>query len=599
MSNDQKKNPPINYTNKEFSSIRQDLLELAERFYPDTFQDFSDASFGAMMIDAVAYVADQMALTIDYNVNEAFLDTAFQKSNIMRHGRVLGYKNMGRPSTYGVVAIYILVPANSSGMGPDENYIPVMQKGSTFTSNTGLAFTLLGNVDFKDTSNQIVVARVNNSTGAPTHYAIKAYGNVVSGRLSQTEVTVGAYEKFKRINLNIANLSEIVSVFDSSGNEYFEVDYLSQDMVFKEITNQNFKNDNTPSILKPYLVSRKFIVIRNSDNSVVLQFGSGNENESNVIANPQNVAIDVFGKSYVSDTTFDPTKISKNTNFGIVPSNTVLTINYRSTNPTNSNVAASGITKVEKVLFQFENENELNAGLVTNIIGSTEVQNEVPITGDTSNLTNDELKNVIYDTFPTQNRAVTQADYENLCYRMPSKFGRIKRVSAQKDPDSQKRNLNMYVISENSEGKLINSNQTIKDNLKTWLNQYRMINDTVDILDAYIINLSIEFVVKSISGADKNTVLGEATEIIKNKFSDGFFIGEPIYISDIFSELKKAQNILDVVSVRVTNKTGGNYSSINFDTSLNYSPDGTHIICPKNAIFEVKFPNTDIKGKIT
>ena len=214
MSNDQKKNPPINYTNKEFSSIRQDLLELAERFYPDTFQDFSDASFGAMMIDAVAYVADQMALTIDYNVNEAFLDTAFQKSNIMRHGRVLGYKNMGRPSTYGVVAIYILVPANSSGMGPDENYIPVMQKGSTFTSNTGLAFTLLGNVDFKDTSNQIVVARVNNSTGAPTHYAIKAYGNVVSGRLSQTEVTVGAYEKFKRINLNIANLSEIVSVFD-------------------------------------------------------------------------------------------------------------------------------------------------------------------------------------------------------------------------------------------------------------------------------------------------------------------------------------------------------------------------------------------------
>jgi len=599
MSDQEKKNLPINYTNKEFSSIRQDLLELAERFYPDTFQDFSDASFGALMIDAVAYVADQMALTIDYNVNEAFLDTAFQKNNIIRHGRVLGYKNTGRPSTFGTVAIYVMIPANVSGMGPNEQYIPIMQRGAVFTSTTGLSFTLTDNVDFKDTSNQIVVARVNNVTGAPTHYAIKAYGNVVSGKLAQTQVTCGPYEKFKRINLNIPNLSEVISVFDSSGNEYFEVDYLSQDMVFKEMSNKNFKNDNTPSILKPYLVSRKFVILRNSDNSTVIQFGSGKENESNVIASPQNVAVNVFGKSYITDTTFDPSKISKNSNFGIVPSNTVLTINYRTTNPSNSNVAVAAVNKVQNISLQFENESELNAGTVTNIMSSVEVQNETPITGDTANLTNTELKNVIYDTFPTQNRAVTQADYENLCYRMPSKFGSIKRVSTQKDPNSQKRNLNLYVMSEDSQGKLISSNQTIKSNLKTWLNQYRMINDTVDILDAYIINLGIDFVIKCISGADKNTVLGEAAQIIKNKFNDGFFIGEPLYISDIYSELKKAQNILDVISVTIVNKTGGSYSSINFDTSQNFSPDGTQLVCPKNGIFEIKFPETDIKGKIT
>ena len=599
MSEDQKKNLPINYTNKEFSSIRQDLLELAERFYPETFQDFSDASFGSMMIDAVAYVADQMALTIDYNVNEAFLDTAFQKNNIMRHGRALGYKNTGRPSTFGRVAIYMLVPANTTGMGPDERNIPIMSRGSTFTSNTGLSFTLTNNVDFKDTVNQVVVARVNNVTGAPTHYAIKAYGNVVSGRLSQTEVTVGAYEKFKRVNLNIPNLSEIISVFDSEGNEYFEVDYLSQDMIFKEIANTNFKNDNTPSILKPYLVSRKFIVVRNSDNSTIIQFGSGNSSESNVIANPQEVAIDVFGKSYVTDTTFDPSRISKNTNFGIVPSNTVLTIRYRTTNPSNSNVAVAGINRVETRLLEFENETELNQGIITDIATSIEVQNETAITGDTANLTNDELKNVIYDTFPTQNRAVTQSDYENLCYRMPSKFGKIKRVSTQKDPNSQKRNLNLYVISENSEGKLISSNQTIKNNLKNWLNNYRMINDTIDILDAYIINIGIEFIIKGITGADKNTILGEATQIIKNKYSSGFFISEPLFVSDIYSELKKAQNILDVVSVKIVNKTGGAYSSINFDPDLNFAPDGTNLICPKNAIFEIKFPEIDIKGKIT
>ena len=597
MSTEQKKSLPINYTSREFSSIRNDLLELAERFYPNDFQDFSEASFGSMMIDAVAYVADQMALQIDFNINESFLDTAFETKNIIRHGRALGYKDPGRPSTYGTVALYVLVPANTTGMGPDKRYIPLLKRGTTFGGATASNYVLTQNISFDDPKNQFVVARVNNTTGAPTHYAIKAYGNVVSGQFSQKEIKVGAYERFKRIQLNISNTSEIISVFDSDGNQYYEVDYLSQDMVYKEITNSNFKDDNVPSILKPMLVSRKFTV-ENGTNGTILQFGSGNEAESNVVASPQQVALDVFGKSYVTDTTFDPTRISKNSNFGIVPTNTTLIITYRTTSPNNSNAAVNQINTVVSSLMSFENESNISPSVAATVRGSLEVQNETPITGDNSNITATDLKRRIYDTFPTQNRAVTQADYENIAYRMPGKFGSIRRVSVQKDQDSMKRNLNMYVVSQDPQGKLIQTNRTIKNNLKTWINQYRMINDTVDILDTYIINIGVEFIVKSVSGANKAQVMDNAIKTIKNKFTNGFFIGEPLYVSDIYSELKKSQDVLDVIKVKIVNKTSGQYSNIKLDINSNLSQDGNYLVCPANAILEIRYPDSDIKGKI-
>ncbi len=596
MSKDHKKSLPINYTNREFSGIRDDLLELAERYYPDTFQDFSEASFGAMVIDSVAYVGDQLSFHLDYNINESFLDTAYQLGNVLRHGRALGYKHPGRPSTYGTVAVYISIPASSNGMGPDPIYIPILGRGTSLSSNTGLRFVLTENIDFADPKNEVVVFRVNATTGAPTHYGIKAYGNVVSGDFAQKTVTVGPYERFKRIPLAINNLSEIISVFDSEGNQYFEVDYLSQDMVFKELKNRNYKNDNVPSIIKPYLVSRKYVVERTALGAA-LQFGSGEESDSNVVAKPQNVAMDVFGKSYVTDTSFDPTRLSKNTSFGIVPANTELTITYRTTNPQSSNVSVGSLNVVSNARLTFKDKTILNPSLVNEIVNSVETSNETPITGDVTNPSTSEIKRRIYDTFPTQNRAVTQSDYENLAYRMPGKFGSIQRVSAQKDPDSLKRNINLYVISEDSFGKLITSNMVIKNNLKTWLNQYRMMNDTVDILDAFVLNIGIEFIIKTVAGADRSDVLREAIQSLKDKYSTGFFIGEAIYISDIYSELKKNTNVLDVIKVKIITKTGANYSSIDFQINKNLSPDGSYLICPKNAIFEIKFPDSDIKGK--
>jgi len=597
MASKKIKTPAINYTNKEYEGIREDLTQIAERFYPDTFQDFSEASFGAMMLDAVAYVGDQLSFYLDYNVNEAFLDTSYQLNNIIRHGRVLGYKNTGRPSTYGQVALYVLVPASQTGLGPDANYIPTIKRGTRFTSTNGLNFVLTEDVNMKESSNPVVVARTDGSTGAPTFYAIKSYGNVVSGFFNTETVDVGAFQRFRSVSLANNNVSEIISVFDSEGNEYYEVEHLSQDTIFKTLTNKNFKSDNVPSIMKPLLVNRKFVTVFDR-NGVSLQFGSGDELEGDIVAEPQSVSIDVFGKSYVSDISFDPSRLISNKYYGLVPQNTTLTILYRQTNPTNSNVAVGGINTVGSRIVEFEDISSLSSAKISAVRNSIEVSNETPIVGNVSNPSSAEVKQRIYDTFPTQNRAVTQKDYENLVYRMPANFGSIKRCSVQKDPDSQKRNLNVYVISEDPQGKLINSNSTIKKNIKTWLNQYRMINDTVDILDPFIINFGINFVVKPEVNSNKFDVLNNCVEALANEFSTAMFVGESISLSKIFNILNNVNGVNDTVKVQITNKNSANYSNVFFSIQENVSPDGDMIVCPKNAIFEMKFPEVDIKGKL-
>tara|TARA_R100001510_G_C7656794_1_gene217249 strand:+ start:9364 stop:11160 length:1797 start_codon:yes stop_codon:yes gene_type:complete len=597
MDNDNKKSVAIDYTNRDFSSIKRDLTQIAERFYPDTFQDFSEASFGSMMLDAVAYVGDQLSFYLDYNVNESFLDTSYQLDNIIRHGRIMGFKNSGRPSAFGTVAIYILVPASETGLGPDTNYIPVIKRGTRFSSTNGQSYVLIEDVDMAESTNPIVVARTDPDTGNPQHYAIKSYGKVVSGFFNTESVEIGAFQRFRRVNLSQPNVSEIISVFDSEGNEYFEVENLSQDTVFKSLINKNYKNDNVPSVMKPLLVNRKFVTIFDN-NGVSLQFGSGDELSSDIVAEPQNLSIDIFGKTYITDTSFDPSRLVSNKYYGIVPQNTTLTVFYRQTNPTNSNAAVGAINTVGTKIIEFEDVSTLAGGEVSFVRNSLEVSNETPIVGNVTNPSPGEIKQRIYDTFPTQNRAVTQRDYENLVYRMPSSFGSIKRCSVQKDPDSQKRNLNVYILSESPEGKLINSNDTIKENVKTWLNHYRMINDTIDILDPFIINFGINFIVKPEPLSDKFAVLNDCVEALANEFSTPLFVGESISMSKIFNILNNVSGVNDTVKAQIINKNTSNYSNVFFRVLDNMSPDGDRVVCPKNAIFEMKFPQVDIKGKL-
>jgi len=597
MANDQKKIIPINYTATEFDSIRRELIQVAERFYPDKFKDFSEASFGAMMVDAVAYIGDQLSFYMDYNINESFLDTSYQYNNILRHGRILGYKHPGPASSYGMVSLFILIPASSTGIGPDERYIPIIKRGTRFNADNGGSYTLMSNVDFADPANQTVVARVDSDTGAPTFYGVKTYGKVVSGVYSTETFNVGEYERFRRIRMSEADVQEIVKVIDSDGNNYYEVDYLSQDLIYRELSNKNFRNDNVPSILKPFVVTRKFVVEKTRHNTY-LQFGSGDPAVGSVAASPQSVALDTFGKDYVSSTTFDPTRLNKNENYGIVPVNTTVRVIYRTTSVENANIAAGGINAVSSVLSDFDNRDRLSETTIRDVVRSLEVTNESPILGVSTTPSSNELKRRIFDTFPTQNRAVTRADYESIVYRMAPRYGSIKRCTIQKDPDSLKRNLNLYVLSEDSFGKLTKTNNTIKRNLKTWLDNYRMINDTIDILDAKILNFGINFTVTAMKGTNKYTVLDRCIRFLTIKYSESLHIGEPIYISNIYTDLKKVPGVLDANSVKLISKAGAQYSNVQIDMNKNLSPDGSMLVIPANVVAELKYPDSDIRGKV-
>ena len=218
----------IKYTSRDYQTIKDDLVEYAKRYYSDSFKDFNDASFGALMLDTVAYVGDILSFYLDYQANESFIDTSLEFNNVIRHGKNLGYKFQRNFAASGMVSLYIMVPATSVGQAPDTKYMPILKRGAEFSSKGGALFTLTGDVDFSDPKNQIVVAKVNASTGVPTHYAIKAQGQVLSGRLQQELVNIGEFQKFLRLKLTDINITEVVSIFDSEGHQYFEVDYLFQ-----------------------------------------------------------------------------------------------------------------------------------------------------------------------------------------------------------------------------------------------------------------------------------------------------------------------------------------------------------------------------------
>ena len=419
---------PIKYTSREFESIKRDLLEHARRYYPDTYKDFNEASFGALMVDTVAYIGDILSFYLDYSVNESFMDTAIEYNNIVRLSRQAGYKYKANPSSYGTVAIYAIIPASTSGLGPDAAYYPVLKKGSELSSTSGNTFILDEDVRFDNPSNEIVAARTDSTTGLPTSYAVRAYGRIVSGIFGNETITIGSFERFKKIQLASPNISEVLSVRDTEGNDYFEVEHLSQNTIYKEVVNKGDNKETVPSLLRPMIVPRRFVVERDRNN-VFLQFGYGGPTEitNPSVAEPKNVVLQLNGRDYITDKSFDPYKLLNTDKFGVAPANTTLTIVYRTNTAANVNASAGSVTKVIRPIIEFANRSDLNDASVLSIVNSLESFNDEPIVGDTTLPSSEELRRRTIDHFATQNRAVTQQDYEALVYAMPEKFGSIKR----------------------------------------------------------------------------------------------------------------------------------------------------------------------------
>ena len=601
MAKDKKHTRTIKYTNRDFNAIKQSLIEQAKIYYHDTYSDFNEASFGSRLLDAVAYIGDQLSFYLDYQANESFIDTAVEYQNVVRHAKALGYKWQGTPSSTGALAIMIVVPASTIGMGVDPNYVPTLKAGAQFKSTrTRASFILTEDIDFSEPENEIVAARRDPTTGMPTHYAIKAYGKVISGELVRKVEVVGGFEKFRRVAVGpLSIVSEVVSVTDLEGHEYHQVDYLSQDVVYKDVVNRDAAAAGVPSVLRPFSVARRF-TLESDSRMLYIQFGHGSDDEakSPSVVEPLNSTLQRFGKSYNADSSFDPNNLISTDKLGISPSNTKLYIVYRMNTAGTANAAVGGIDKVVASNLVYKDRRILTEANIEDIRKSIECYNEEQIVGDVTLPTSQDLKRHVYDIYATQNRAVTKNDYMALVYSMAPKYGKIKRCNIMRDPDSLKRNLNLYVLSEDQNGKLTYCNDALKANLKMWLNQYRMINDTIDILAGKILNFKVNFEVVAHRDYDKHATLNSCTAAIQRMFQEPLAMGEPIYISDIQRKLSDLKSVIDVKKVRVQFARGGQYSDSWLDVNEAKSPDGRYIKIPQNCSAELKYPDNDVKGTV-
>ena len=323
-----KKEISIKYTSRDFDSIKQDLIDHARRYYADSFRDFSEASFGSLMIDTVSYVGDILSFYLDYQVNESFLDTATEYNNILRLGEQMGYKFRGAASAFGQCAFIIKVPADSVSLGPNRDYLPVLRKGSLVASRDGATFILNEDVNFQDPGVQVEAAEQDPSTGRTTFWALQAFGQIISGETGIETVAVGQFERFKRVDLQGRDIVEILSVTDGAGNEYYEVESLAQNIIYRGVVNRSYAVDtDATSILKPFVVPRRFVIDRTRRNTA-LQFGFGTDSQLNQssVAEPTDIVLKKTGRTYVSDTSFDPSKLLETDKFGIAPANTTLTV---------------------------------------------------------------------------------------------------------------------------------------------------------------------------------------------------------------------------------------------------------------------------------
>jgi hypothetical protein len=601
MADETLKNKKVNisYTSREFNSVRKDLLQHARKYYPTSYLDFSEASFGSFVVDAVSYATDILSFYTDYQINESFLNSANEFQNVIKLGRYFGYEYEKSSTAAGILGIYALIPANSTGLGPDTRYIPLMKAGSMFEGQNGASYILTQDVDFSLSTNQVVAHTLNPTTGVPTKYAIRAYGKIVSGILRSDILSIGSFKKFRRVRLTSSDIVEILKVTDSEGNEYYKVDNLSQDVIYKQISNPTVGQDQVKSLLKPFLAARRFVVEKET-NFTYLRFGSGQDDlsDSEMIVDPSDVMIKMNGKNYFSNTLLDPNKILNSDTLGIAPSDTTLFVEYRALDNTRSNAAAGQINKVKNVVLAFEDEASVTATIKNDMKNSVEVFNDSPIVGSVQGVDIDEMKARIAAKFSSQGRAVTKKDYESVIYNMPASLGKVTRCMITRDEDSLKRNLNAYVISQAPNDTLQTANNVLKQNLKTWIGEYKMISDTIDILDAKIVNFGVEFIVSSKVDADKTKLLKSCIDAITREFAIHNQIGEAISIAKMYNVLNKIPDVDDVKDVVVDSKATAMYSSATFNFDSRKTSDGKFIVPPKNVIMELKFPNFDIKGSV-
>ncbi len=635
----------IRYLNKDFASLRANLVNYAKVYFPNTYNDFNESSPGMMFIEVAAYVGDVLSYYMDSQIKELFIQHAEERKNVVNLAETLGYRPRQSFAASTTLDVFHLVPSIGSGElnKPDYRYALIIAEGLqvsstadssvTFRSNDLLNFNFSSSNDPTDIS----IYERDGGTGEPTYYLLKKSVKASSGTVTSETFTIDDPQKYLRIALNNTKILKIVSVKDSDGNTWYEVPYLAQDTIFKELRNTaendpqfSQYNDTAPYLLKLKKTSRRFRTRIRGDNKLELQFGAGISSDPDevIIPNPDNVGSNLPGGRSYLDVSIDPSNFLYTKAYGQIPQNTTLTVEYLTGGGLGDNVAQGDLTSISGISATYDNDAGLSISVSNAVKGSVAVNNKEAGVGGKGAETIPEIRNNALAHFSAQNRAVTMEDYLIRIYSLPEKFGRIDKAYIVQDEQLNKSKLlqpvsstdgssvlptdqsetiknplalNCYVLGLNSIGKLTAVNEAIKQNLKTYMGQYRILTDAVNIKDGYIVNIGINFEIIVLSGYIKREVLLSCITKVKDFFAlNKWQFNQPIVLSDIYTDLAVIEGVQSVVSVEVENKWDADlgYSGNVYDIEEATKND---IIYPSMdpAVFEVKFPDSDIKGKVT
>ncbi len=635
----------VQYLGREFSDIRNNLMEFAKTYFPNTYNDFNESSPGMMFIEMAAYVGDVLGFYIDNQYRESLLHAAEEKRNIFKIAQSFGYEpKLSSPAT-AICDFSVEVPSLQVGetYQPDLDYAPILAGDSTFSSTNGTTFRLADDINFKVSSSldnmDIRVSKFDETT--PTHFTLTKKGICKSGtKVSQT-FTFGNATKFDKIILSNNKVIDIISITDSKEDKWYEVPFLAQDTVFASMENSELNSPDlsthkkeSPFLLKLIKTAKRFTKYVRSDGKTEIRFGSGisSNADEEIIPNPDNVGSSLSLGVNKLDESFDPSNFLKTKTFGLAPSNTTLTVTYTYGGSVKDNALSGTITNLDNVSWTFD-DTGLNGTKVSDMKTSLVITNDGPATGGSSGETNEQVRQNALAYFNSQNRAVTKEDYIIRVYSLPQKYGNIAKCFIVQDEQLEANTklivkngkisknksistlpnplaLNFYTLGYDANQNLVTLNHAVKNNLKTYLSQYRILTDAINIKDAYIVNISCRFSIITQRGFNKNEVLLRAIESVKKYFDiKKWQIGQPIILSDIAYAISLVDGVASIVPpgddnpqkqmVVIDNEwqTESGYNGHVYDLQ-SATKDG--IIYPSldPSIFELKFPNTDIEGRV-
>ena len=617
-------NKDVKYLNKDFQSFKDQLVEFAQTYYPNTYNDFSEGSPGMMFMEMVSYVGDVLSFYTDTQLRESFLSLAQEEENLYNMAYAMGYKPKVTSAATTDLDVFQLVPSKkvNDNYIPDFSYALIINENSTFKSLDGPVFYTSEDVNF-NFSSSFSPTTINiyqyDSSQNPEYFLLTKKVNVISGETATQKFEIGSPEQFLTLTLFNQDIISIEKVEDSDGNLYNEVPYLAQDTIFEELENTGANdpdligfNGQTPYLLKVKKVPRRFISRFKTDNTLELQFGAGisDKADEDIIPNPDNIGLGIKdGRSKLNEA-YDPSNFLFTKAYGQVPSNTTLTVTYVKGGGLQSNVASNTIT--EKDQLTISNNPNLSSGLLNFVKASVSSTNVEAAVGGGGGDTVEEIRMNTMANFSSQQRTVTKEDYLIRTLSLPAKFGRIAKAYITQDdqisPLTTEPNripnplaLNLYTLGYDNSKKLTTLNTATKTNLSTYLEQFRMLTDAVNIKDAFVINFALEFEITAFKTYNNQEVILNCITELQDYFAvDKWQVNQPIVMSEIKNLIGGILGVQTVEDVKITNKSGTStgYSQYKYDFE---SATRKGVIYPSldPSIFELKYPNTDIKGRVT